>query len=246
LISHACIEAMNRSTLRALAASACVLTLCAAGCAQQKKSDGLLTEKDMSRVVTLADGTRCVEPPGLAESRQKPGAIELKNLAASELTADEVLQKAPALKLAEDEAQAVYFDVCRAYSNGALPAKEFEKMRAIYAGLRRLSFAQGVKQWLDKKDGIAEAGKLCLVIIPGGDPDHRSFTRVVPADSLVSDCAQLAIANGSAEILLGCTNGHWDDRWARNPIALGKAGALPGRFSVKASQQVPDPNCGWD
>ena len=235
---------MNKSMARGSIALLIVTLL--AGCAAFNKSGGPAAEKDISRVVTLADGTTCIEPAGLAESRQKPGAIELRTWLESNLSAEETLNKVPALKLQADESEAVYFDSCRAYSHGALTRQDFDKVRTVYFALRKQYFAQGIKEWLDKKDGIAEPGKLCLVVRPGTDPDRRSFTRVVPAESSVNDCAQLALSNGSAEILLGCTNGHWEDRWAKTPIALGAAGARLNQLTAKGTPHAPDPDCGWN
>jgi hypothetical protein len=201
-------------------------------------------EEDIGRVVTLADGTTCVEPTGLAQSRQGPGAIELKQLLESDAKADEALTKARTLKLNSEEAEAVYFDACRAYSKGAIPKEAFEKNRSVYLGLRQQFIAQGIKQWQDKKDGIADAGKLCLVSLPDIDFEHRSFTRVFPDIATVSDCAQLAMANGSNEILLGCTKGHWENTWAKKSIAI--AAKKTRQLSAKGTLQAPDPDCGWN
>ena len=231
---------------RGAVALALLIAASLAGCAMSKQAGGPAPENDISRTVKLADGTTCVEPAGLAESRQKAGAAELRTWLASDLRAEDILTKAHAQKLQADEAEAVYFDACRAYAKGALSRQDFAKVGAVYFGLRRQYFAQGVQQWLDKKDGIAEAGKLCLVMRPDTDPDHRSFTRLVPADSSVDDCAQLALANGSSEILLGCTQGHWEDRWAKRPIALGNAGARLKQLTAKGTPHAPDPDCGWD
>jgi hypothetical protein len=237
---------MKKPPARRSVAFVLLIAASLAGCATSKQPGGPAPEKDISRIVKLADGTTCVEPAGLSESRQKPGAAELRTWLASNLGAEETLSKAQALNLQADEAEAVYFDACRAYSNGALSRQDFDKVGTVYFGLRRQYLAQGVKQWLDKKDGIAEAGKLCLVMRPGTDPDRRSFTRVVPAESSVNDCAQLAIANGSTEIQLGCTQGQWQDRWAKRPIALGNAGARLQQLTAKGTPHAPDPDCGWD
>jgi hypothetical protein len=211
-----------------------------------KKPAEPVVEKDMSRVFKLGDGTICVEPAGLGETRQAAGAVQLRELLESGANADEVLTKAGALKLTPEEVEAVYFDACRAYSNAAITKEAFEKDRAVYLGLRQQFFAQGVKEWQDKKEGIADPGKLCLVALPDTDPDHRSFTRVVPADATVNDCAQLAAANGSGEILLGCTKGHWQNTWAKRPIALGLSLAKARDLTAKGTAYAPDPDCGWN
>ena len=214
-----------------------------AGCATPKKAAGPVIEKDVGRIVKLADGSTCVEPAGLAESRQTPAAVQLKALVESDTKAADILPKAGELKLKPEEAEAVYFDACRAYSNAAIKKEVFEKNRTVYSGLRQQFVAQGVKEWQDKKAGIADPGKLCLVTLPDTDPEHRSFTRVVPADSTVNDCAQLAAANGSGEILLGCTKGNWQNTWAKRPIAVN---AKARDLSVKGTASAPDPDCGWN
>ena len=237
---------MTNSARGIFASAALLVVALAAGCATPKKATKPRDEKDVSRVIKLADGTTCVEPAGLAETRQAPGAVQLKELIASDAKADEVLTKARELKLRREEAEAVYFDACRAYSNAAIKKDAFDKDRTVYLGLRQQLFAQGVKEWRDKKEGIADPGKLCLVSLPDTDPDHRSFTRVVPADSTVNDCAQLAVTNGSGEILLGCTKGHWQNTWAKRPVAVGPAGAKTRDLSVKGTASAPDPDCGWN
>ena len=237
---------MTNSARGIFASAALLVVALAAGCATPIKATEPRDEKDVSRVIKLADGTTCVEPAGLAETRQAPGAVQLKELIASDAKADEVLTKARELKLRREEAEAVYFDACRAYSNAALKKDAFDKDRTVYLGLRQQLFAQGVKEWRDKKEGIADPGKLCLVSLPDTDPDHRSFTRVVPADSTVNDCAQLAVTNGSGEILLGCTRGHWQNTWAKRPVAVGPAGAKSRNLSVTGTASAPDPDCGWN
>ncbi|MBI3526660.1 MAG: hypothetical protein HY067_01690 [Betaproteobacteria bacterium] len=223
-----------------------LLAVMVADCATPKKVAEPVVEKDISRVITLSDGTTCVEPAGLAETRQSPAAVQLTELFESDAKADEALTKAKEFKLKHEDVEAVYFDACRAYSNAAIKKEAFEKDRRIYLELRRQLVAQGVKEWQDKKEGIADPGKLCLVTLPDTDPDHRSFTRVIPANSSVNDCAQLASKSGSSEILLGCTKGHWENTWAKRPIAVGPTGTKTRNLSVKGSSYAPDPDCGWN
>ena len=211
-----------------------------------KKAAGPVIEKDISRVIKLGDGTTCIEPAGLAETRQSPVAMHLRELFDSDPKADEALTKVKQLKFTREEVEAVYFDSCRAYSNAEITKEAFEKDRNIYLGLRQQLFAQGVKEWQDKKDGIADPGKLCLVIRPDTDPDSRSFTRVMPVDSTVDDCARLAARSGGGDILLGCTKGHWENIWAKSPIAIGTIGAKTRHLSVKGTAYAPDPECGWN
>jgi len=237
---------MTRTTKIILACTALAIAALVPACAIPKKAAGPVVEKDVSRVIKLGDGTTCIEPAGLAETRQSPVAMQLKELFESDAKVDEALTKAKGIKFTREEVEAVYFDACRAYSNAEITKEAFEKERNTYLGLRQQLFAQGVKQWQDKKDGIADPGKLCLVARPDTDPDNRSFTRVVPADSTVDDCARLAAKSGGSEILLGCTKGHWENVWARSPIAVGQPGAKTRDLSVKGTSHAPDPDCGWN
>ncbi|MEO8003952.1 MAG: hypothetical protein ABI771_03530 [Betaproteobacteria bacterium] len=234
---------MTHAKPRIAAGIACMLLVLGTGCASNaKKAAGPAIEKDVMRTVKLSDGTTCTEPAGLADSRQSEGATQLKALIESAAGTDEVLKSARELKPKGDEIEAVYFDACRAYSKSEIKKDAFERNRTVYLDLRQLLLGQRMKKWQEKADGIADAGKLCLVALPDTDPDHRSFTRVMPPDTTVSDCAQLAIANGSAEILLGCTKGNWENLWAKNSIAVARAGA---GLSDLARGRAPDPNCGW-
>jgi hypothetical protein len=234
---------MTGTTRGIFTAAAWLLFVLAAGCAMPKKVAEPVIEKDVSRVIKLADGTTCVEPAGLAESRNTSAAVQLRELFDSDAGADDALAKARELKPKPEEVEAVYFDACRAYSNAEIRKDAFEKDKTVYFGLRQQLVAQGVKEWQDKKEGIADSGKLCLVTLPDTDPDHRSFTRVVPADSTVNDCAQLAATNGSGEILLGCTKGHWENTWAKRSIAVN---AKARNLSVRGTASAPDPDCGWN
>jgi hypothetical protein len=214
-----------------------------AGCATPRKAAQPVIEKDVSRIVKLADGTTCEEPAGLGEARETDAAIALRALLLSTASTEDALARAAAIKLGRADVEAVHFDACRAYSNGLLTRADFEQERKVYLGLRQQLLMREVKAWQDKKEGIAEAGKLCLVSLPGTDPDHRSFTRVVPADTTVGDCAGLATANGASEILLGCTEGHWKNTWAKRPIPVNpKTGGRP----VRGSAFAPEPDCGWN
>lgn len=233
-------------TMNGMSAVAALLLVVAAGCAMSKKTQQSEVNDDINRTVTLPDGSTCMEPAGLTESREKPGAVALRELLQSGVTESDAVAKATALKLQPDEAEAVYFDACRAYGKRTMQKDEFDENRAVYLALRGKFTAEGVKEWQDKKEGIADPGKLCLVSLPDTDPDHRSFTRVVPANSTINDCAELAVANGSREILLGCTKGHWENRWAKKPISLGAAGTPLKQLTAKGTALAPDPDCGWN
>ncbi len=222
-----------------------LLAVVVAGCASTQPAPEFAVEKDISRMINLRDGTTCLEPAGLAESRQSPGAVLLAELLETQTGLDESVARAKAFNLKPDEVEAVYFDACRDYSNATINRPAFEKNRKIYIELRQHLVARSVRQWLEKKDGLADPGKLCLVILPDTDPEQRSFTRVLPLQSTVLDCAQLAGASGSDEILLGCTKGKWENTWARKPISLYLRGAKLRGLSGKDASYTPLPNCGW-
>lgn len=222
-----------------------LLSVLVAGCASTRTAPQFAVEKDISRIIELRDGSTCLEPAGLAESRQSPGAVLLAELLETQSGLDESVARAKAFNLKHDEIEAVYFDACRDYANATIDRSAFEKRRKIHLELRQHLVARSVRQWLEKKDGLADPGKLCLVILPGTDPEQRSFTRVLPLQSTVTDCAQLASASGSDEILLGCTKGNWENAWARNPISLYQRGANLRGLTGKDASYTPLPNCGW-
>jgi hypothetical protein len=233
-------------TTNVVLAVAVLLLAMLAGCAASKKNQHSDANGDISRIVTLPDGSTCMEPAGLAESREKPGAIALRELLQSDVTGADAVAKATALKVQPDEAEAVYFDACRAYAKRTIQKDEFDENKTVYVALRGKFTAEGVKEWQDKKEGIADPGKLCLVSLPDTDPDHRSFTRVVPGNSTINDCAEFAVLNGSREILLGCTKGHWENTWAKKPISLGAEGKPLKQLTAKGTALAPDPDCGWN
>jgi hypothetical protein len=237
---------MMKRTINRVSAIAALLLAVVAGCTMSTRTKRSEVDSDINRIVTLPDGSTCMEPAGLAESREKPGAIALRELLLSDVTGADAVAKATALKLQPDEAEAVYFDACRAYAKRTIQKDEFDETKAVYLALRGKFTAEGVKEWQDKKDGIADSGKLCLVSLPDTDPDHRSFTRVVPGNSTINDCAGFAVANGSREILLGCTKGHWENTWAKKPISLGAAGTPLKQLTAKGTAYAPDPDCGWN
>ncbi len=235
------------NTIRGKHVLALVIAMAAlAGCAVVKKVTDAGADKDIGRVITLDDGTTCSEPAGLTQSRQLPGAVQLKALVEADTTLDELLTQAKALPLKPEEVEAVYYDACRAFANAEIEKPAFDEHRTVYRAVRQHVFSQGIKQWQEKKQGIADPGKLCLVRLPDTDPDHRSFTRVVPDYSTVNDCARLAVQNGSNEILLGCTAGNWENTWAKKPIAVDPAARKPLALTARGTDRAPEPDCGWN
>lgn len=217
-----------------------------AGCASKSnpKPEPVI-EKDVARVIKLSDGSTCIEPAGLTETRQSPGAVQVSELFGSGAKPEETLAKVKELKATDAEAGAAYFDVCRAYSKDEIKKDVFEKNRKIYLELRQQLLAQGIKAWTDRKEGIKEPGKLCHVVFGTDEAGTKNFARWVPETTTVDDCALFASRAGASEVLLGCTEGQWKNHWAKRSIAAGPLGASRRGLEVRDTAAAPDPNCGW-
>lgn len=215
-----------------------------AGSATQKQA-GVNIEEDVGRIVKLPDGSTCTEPVELSASREAPGGQLATKLLASEEKVDDALAKEADAKLDDAGIEAAYFDVCRAYSKNEIKKDAFEKLRRNYLDLRQALLAQGIKAWIDKKDGIKDPGKLCMAVF-GGDPSGaKNFTRQVPDTTSVDDCALYATRAGAGDVLLGCTEGQWKNHWARKTVAAGPLGMKSRGQIVRDTQAAPEPNCGW-
>ncbi|HEX7810653.1 MAG TPA: hypothetical protein VF460_01995 [Burkholderiales bacterium] len=218
-----------------------------AGCSAQKAKEpaGIKIEEDVGRIITLPDGSTCTEPANMGEARQLPGALQVKELFASEARPEETLEAAKKLKVTDTEVEAAFFDVCRAYSKGEIKKEVFEKDRRIHLELRQALLAGGIKAWTDKKDGIKDPGKLCMVVFAGDTASSLNTTRWVPETTTVSDCALLAHKAGGSDVLLGCTEGEWKNHWARKTVAAGDLGTKSRNVVVRDTASAPEPNCGW-
>lgn len=218
-----------------------------AGCAgpAAQKQAGMKIEEDVGRIVKLPDGSTCTEPANLGEARQLPGALQVKELFDSEAKAEEALEQAKKARVTDAEVEAAFFDACRAYSRGEIRKDVFERDRRIYLELRQALLAQGIKAWTDRKEGIKEAGKLCMVVFGGDQSSGRNFTRRVPETTTVDDCALFATRAGAGDALLGCTEGQWKNNWAGKTVAAGPLGMKSRGQMVRDTAAAPDPNCGW-
>lgn len=215
-----------------------------AGCGGPKaaKPDGPVIEKDVLAVIKLPDGSTCTEPPGLSALLEAPGGQLVSRLMASEGKVEEALAKEKDAKFSNEEIEAVYFDACRTYDNKGMKKPEFDKLRENYLSLRQVQLAQEIKAWAARKDGIKEAGKLCMVVFGEEKDGARSHTRWVPPGATVEDCTVYATRAGASEVVLGCTEGQWKNHWAKRPVA---AGAKSRVKMVRDTPSAPDPNCGW-
>ena len=218
------------------------------GCAVQKAAKpagGMIIEEDVGRVIKLADGSTCTEPANLGEARQLPGAQQVKALFDSDADLKEVMEQANKLKATDTAVEAAFFDVCRAYSKGEITKEVFGKDRSIYLELRQALLMQGIKAWVDKKDGIKDAGKVCMAVVAGDTANSKNTARWVPETTTVDDCALFAHKAGAGDVLLGCTEGQWKNHWAKKIVGTGPLGAKSRGQMVRDTNAVPDPNCGW-
>jgi hypothetical protein len=216
-----------------------------AGCGgNQAAKPGPVIEKDVAAVIKLPDGSTCTEPPGLAALLEAPGGQLARKLMAEEGKLEDAFAKEKDAKIGNDEIEAAWFDVCRAYRNDEIKKAELERQRNNYLTLRQVQLTQGVKAWAARKDGIKEAGKLCMVVY-GESDSARNSTRWVPPETTVDDCALLATRAGAGEVLLGCTEGQWKNNWAKRTVTAGPLGAKSRGQRVRDTPTAPDPNCGW-
>src|SRR4051812_43034377 len=106
---------MMTRTMNGMSAVAALLLVVAAGCAMSKKTQQSEVNDDINRTVTLPDGSTCMGPAGPAESREKPGAVALRELLQSRGTRRRAGRKAPPPKPQPGQGGGVYFEACRAY-----------------------------------------------------------------------------------------------------------------------------------
>lgn len=202
-------------------------------------------EEDVGRVIKLPDGSTCTEPANMGEARQLPGALQVKELFASEAKVEETLEQAKKVKVTDTEVEAAFFDACRAYSKGEIKKDVYEKDRRIHLELRQSLLAQGIKAWVDKKDGIKDPGKLCMLVFGADTASARNLSRWVPETTTVDDCALLAHNTGGGDVLLGCTEGQWKNHWAKKTVGAGPLGSKSRGQMVRDTAAAPEPNCGW-
>lgn len=228
---------------------ACVLcAVLLAGCAGQKPkagTPGMKVEEDVAAVIKLPDGSTCTEPASMDAARQLPGAVQVKALFDTTDKLEAVIEQAKKAKVTHQEVEAAYFDACRAWSKGEIKKPVFDRDRAIYLELRQGLLAQGVKDWVAKKDGHKDPGKICMAVFEADTSNSKNTTRWVPETTTVDDCALLAHRAGAADILLGCTEGNWKNTWAKKTVGAGPQGKKSRGLVVRDTSAAPEPNCGW-
>lgn len=215
------------------------------GASTATKQPGVKMEDDVGRIIKLPDGSTCTEPASMDEARELPGALQVKELFASEARPEEAIEQAKKLRVTDTEIEAAFFDACRAYSKGEVKKEAFEKDRGLYLELRQSLLTQGIKAWADRKDGINDAGKLCMSVFGADTGNAKNHTRWVPETTTVDDCALLAHRAGAADVLLGCTEGQWKNHWAKKTVGAGPTGTKGRNVMVRDTSAAPEPNCGW-
>jgi hypothetical protein len=215
------------------------------GCAAPKTSQpGVVIEADVARVIKLPDGSTCTEPSNLSALLAAPGGQLARRLMTTEEKLEDAIAKEKEGRFSNDEIEAAYFDLCRAYSREEIKKDAFARVRANYLSLRQVQLNQGIRDWTSRKDGIKEAGKLCMVVF-GDTGNSRNYTRWVPPETTADDCAVFSSRAGGSEVLLGCTEGQWKNRWAKKPVAATATGARSRGLVVRDTPSAPEPNCGW-
>jgi hypothetical protein len=219
-----------------------LVVLLMGGCAAQKARGPEPTNTEP--VVLLEDGSRCVQPADFAALRSTPNASRFRELLESEGNYEEFVTRLKDLKFGYGEVDAVFFDSCKASQGKSLPKPTFERNRRLYLAARQTLLAAGIGSWLTK-GSLGDAGKLCLFGFGDEAGDARNFTRLVPGDTSVDDCAQMSEKLGGNYVLLGCTAGKWENNWAKKSIKVGPWGAKNRRIILAKGEFTPKTNCAW-
>ncbi len=192
----------------------------------------------------LDDGSLCEAPPEFAALADAASTQQVRSLflasAAPEAIVASIRDLPPHQNL-----EAAFYLSCGEYVRGKLSEAEFSRQRRIYQALRLEHLARGIQQWREQPDGFQFPGKVCHFIHNHGAPDRRDVTRLVPIETSVDDCAMHVSRNGGTHVLLGCSEGAWDTRWAQQPLLAGPNGWANRRRSAAGTRYVPEPNCGW-
>jgi hypothetical protein len=219
-----------------------VLALCAAvyGCGSRIiKADG-----NGPPVYRMDDGSLCKAPAGYPDILEASGTRQVRALFLAstppKVTAAEVTDL-PSL----EELDAALYLSCGEYAARELSTNVFRGQRRIYRELRLRHLDRGIQSWLEDPDGFAMTGKVCLFLFNGDAPDPRNEPRLVPPETTADDCAFYVSSNGGTHVQLGCSEGRWNVRWARQRMLAGPDGWVNRRDPLAGSQYVPDPDCGW-
>lgn len=219
------------------------LTVILAACATKKPLTPV-AEDTRPRVI-LEDGSVCALPDDYEKLVEGGDATRLRDLFQSGASLEERAKSLKELKVGYGTAEAVFFEACQSWAAGALSKAMFEQQRKFYVEVRQKLLADGIQKWLTEGN-IKDAGKICLVLVAESPTDARNFTRWVPGDTTVDDCALMASRAGLNEVRLGCTEGTWVNHWAKKTIAAGPWGTKNRKLKIAGTDYAPDPNCAWN
>lgn len=221
----------------------CLLFLWMGGCtAPVPKSADV---PDSRPAVTLADGSRCLRPADYEQLRDTENASRLRVLFLGNGRAEDWMPSLREWKVGYGEADAMFFENCKAWEEKSLAGPDLDRSRMIYLAIRQQLLDDGIRRWLSA-GSIEDAGKLCLVIFGSNTDNPKNFTRLVPGDTSVDDCALMAHKLGASRVLLGCTDGRWKNRWSAEPIEAGPLGTKDRRLDLKRKNRIPEINCAWN
>lgn len=220
--------------------SLCILVCMAvAGCATRAPSHG-----DGLAEYRLPDGTVCRAPSGFADLVDSDGTRQMRSLFLASAEPREVAASISVLP-SRQEIDAAMYQSCGEFARSELSQQEFERQRRLYQHVRIEHLSRGIQQWRDDPAGYDTAGKVCSFLFAGDQPDPRNVTRLVPQETAADDCAVYVHMNGGSHVLLGCSEGRWNTRWAVQPMLVGPNGWSNRRDSPVGTRYVPEANCGW-
>ena len=221
----------------------CLLLLWMGGCTTPApKSPDVV---DQRPVVTLADGSRCAQPADFDLLRDTENTARLRELFLSDGKPEEWMPRLREWKIGYGEADAIFYESCKAWQGKSVAKPVLDRHRVNYLALRQQLLDDGIKKWLTA-GRIEDAGKLCLVIFGDETGNPKNFTRLVPGDTSVDDCALMAHKLGASRVLLGCTDGRWKNRWSAEPIEAGPLGTKDRRLDLTRKNRIPEINCAWN
>lgn len=207
------------------------------GTREIKSGDGLPAYR-------LPDGSTCHAPEGFDDLVNSAGVNQVRSLFLSSADETEVVKSISSLPT-RTEIDAAFYVSCGEFFRGELSDEVFDRRQRLYRMLRVEHVVRGVEEWRGDDEGFESSGKLCYFLFSGDQPDKRNVTRLVPAETTADDCAAYVSINGGSHVLLGCTKGRWETRWARQPLLTGPNGWDNRTDSPEGTRYVPDPNCGW-
>lgn len=193
----------------------------------------------------IYDGSLCKAPSNFAGIADAPSTQQVRSLFLASAEPEQVVASISNVP-PQQHLEAAFYLSCAQYVTGELSKAEFSKQRRIYQAMRLALLTAGIQAWRNDSRGYQSSGKLCHFIHNHGAPDKRDVSRLVPAETSVDDCAMLVNRNGGTHVLLGCSAGRWETRWAAHPLLAAPNGWANRHRSAAATRYVPEPNCGWN